>query len=62
MIRPCCCHVLSPWLDVDFWSTGHASFTRQLQLFVVYFTLFSLVNIVLLWFDMICSIMFGMHL
>ena len=52
MIRPCCCHVLSPWfgkLGLIFGtllSTGHTSFTQQLQLFVLLSVLLSLVNIV----------------
>ena len=49
-------------LDVwHFLSTGHFSFTRQLQLFVVFSVLLSLVSIVLLRLDMICFT-FGIYL
>ena len=58
------CLVTVAWyIRLDTWqfsSTGHVSFTWQLQVFVVFSMLLSLIGIALLWFDMICF-MFGMH-
>ena len=58
------CLVTMAWyIRLDIWhfsSTGNVSFIWQLQLFVVFSMLLSLISIALLWFDMICF-MFGMH-
>ena len=58
------CLVAVAWnIRLDTWhvsSTGHVSFTWQLQLFIVFSMLLSLISIALLWCDMICF-MFGMH-